>query len=271
MSGFADYRALDAVNWSSLKHLRESPLKYLHMLNAQDEDTRYLALGRVTHALVFEPATFERDYVIYEGGDRRGKDWTAFAEAHAGRTIFKPNEIADAIGMANAVKVHPLIAPYLDSGEFEKPVTWIDSGSGLSCKARLDWWNRGKRALLDLKTSTTIDKFRFGRIAARLGYHCQVAHYYNGLSAQPEQVDEVMIVAVESSPPYDVAVFVVDDDALYAGQEEVGELLMRLKEHRASGVWPGRYPAKESLLLPEWVFSGDEDDENPSGLGLKFG
>lgn len=266
---FADYRELDAVNWSSLKHLRESPLKYRHMQDAPDEDTRYRALGRATHALVFEPQTFNADYAIYEGGDRRGKAWTEFAEAHAGQTIFKPNEIADAIGMANAVRVHPLIAPYLVDGEFEKSIQWTDPSTGQACKARLDWWARGKRALCDLKTSTTIDKFRFGRIAARLGYHCQLAHYYNGVCAQPEQVDEILLIAVESSAPYDVAVFVLDDDALFAGQEEVAELMRRLSEHRSSGVWPGRYTEKEPLLLPQWVF-GDEDDEGALG-GLKIG
>ena len=35
----------------------------------------------------------ESDYVLWEGGTRRGKAWTEFAEANDGRHILKPNEV----------------------------------------------------------------------------------------------------------------------------------------------------------------------------------
>lgn len=266
---FDAYVRLPATNWSSLKRLRESPLKYQHALHAQDEDTIYRAKGRAAHALIFEPATFERDFAIFDGERRAGKAWDAFQAEHAGKTLLKACELEDVAAMANAVRVHPLVAPYLTDGEFERSIAWTDPDSGEPCKARIDWWSHSKRALIDLKTTTTIDAFRFGRIAARLGYQCQLAHYYNGVRyGLRRMVEEVAIVAVESSAPYDVAVFVVDDEALYAGQEEVSALIRRLQECREAGVWPGRYAEKQALQLPQWIF-GDEDEEE--GLGITVG
>ena len=266
---FTEYKALDAVNWSSLKHLRDSPLHYQHALTGADVDTTERAKGRAIHALAFEPAVFEREFAIYEDGNRRGKEWEAFKALHAGKTILKTNEMDDVIGSSNAVRTHPLVAPYLVGGAFEQTVTWTDPVTGLKCKARMDLTNAGMKALVDLKSSTTIDAYRFGRIAARLGYHCQLAHYNDGctrgLGWTPA---ETLIVAVESSAPYDVAVFVLDDDTLFAGREEVQALLQRLKQCRESGQWPGRFTDKAALLLPAYVYGDDDDDAT---AGLTFG
>ena len=50
-----NYTDIDAVNWSSLKWMRESPQMYRYRLSVPMEDTPALALGRATHTLVFEP------------------------------------------------------------------------------------------------------------------------------------------------------------------------------------------------------------------------
>lgn len=268
---FAEYKASQGVNWSSLKRLRESPLKYRYGAEALDVDTTYRAMGRAVHALVFEPQLWEQDFAIYEGGDRRGKEWQSFKEANEGKTIFKPNEISDILGMSNAVLSNELVAPYLEGGVFEQSVQWTDPKTSIKCKGRLDWNNKSMGALLDLKTSTTINQFRFGRIAARLGYHVQLGGMYydalqHGLGWEPQ---EVAFIVVESSAPYEVAFFYMDPDDLFCAQEEKDELLARLKIHQEADIWPGAYPAKQRLLLPEYVF-GDGDEEDPTGLGIVF-
>jgi exodeoxyribonuclease VIII len=267
----ADYAALDGVNWSTLKHLRDSGLAYHYALSNPREDTTDLALGRLTHALVFEPETFERDFAIYEGGTRRGKEWEAFKAEHEGQTIFKPDEIEVAVAMADAVKRHPLVQPYLDGGEFERVLRWVDEATGMRCKARPDWLQPHRRALIDLKTAKSIEGRQFGNAAARYGYHCQLAHYGAGVTAalgwRPEQV---RLIAVEKTPPHDVGVFVVTEDDLYAGAEEVGELMQKLRAYTDAQSWPGRYSEEQALQLPAWLFLDDEDAD-ADGLGLSLG
>lgn len=273
---FEEYRQIRATNWSILKHLRESPLKLQHMLAAEDEDTVARAVGRAAHCALFEPDEFARlFYVLPEDAPRRPTTrqieakkpspetveavrwWAHWNEESAGKTMLTAEQYGQARGIAEAVRAHPIAGKYLEGAEFERTVVWTDPASGELCKARLDWL--APRALIDLKTTTSIDAFAFGRVATRLGYYCQAAHYYNGVShGLRRMVDEVAIVAVEAKPPHDVGVFVVDDAALHAGQEEVAALIHRLQECRRADTWPGRYTEKQILHLAQYVYGDDE-------------
>jgi hypothetical protein len=111
-----EYSLIDAVNWSTLKWMLKSPAVYRYRLKQARTDTPALAMGRATHTLVFEPEKFRHEYAVWEGGDRRGNAWKEFQEENAGKTIFKPQEIDTAMEMADAVRSHPLVRPYLDGG-----------------------------------------------------------------------------------------------------------------------------------------------------------
>lgn len=254
-SNHSAYAAVDAVNWSTLKWMRESPLVYRHRLLHGYADTPALAMGRVTHTLVFEPQKFDAEYAIWDGGDRRGADWKEFAQANAGRTIFKPAEIETAVAMADAVRNHPLVQPYLAGGLFEHAVQWEDMDTGIACKARPDWIIPSTRILLDLKTAVSADSRRFGSAAARYGYHLQMAMYRNaityGLGWAP---NKVKIVVVEKDAPHEVSIFDVPEDALDAAAEEVADLLRRVQVCRQTNTWPGRYLEEQPLALPAYIY-----------------
>lgn len=251
----ADYFAIDALNWSTLKNMRDSPAHYRYRLGDPIEQTPAMALGRVTHTLVFEPGLFAAEYAIYEGGDRRGKEWTEFRDANAGKTIFKPGEIDAAIAMADAVKAHPLVQPYLEDGLFEQPIQWIDPDNGLRCKAKPDWLLPKRRTLVDLKTTVSVNARRFGSLAARLGYHCQMAMYRHGIEhALGWRPERVLMIAVERDPPHDVAVFELDDETLIIGLDEVKQLMQQLIVCRAQDRWPGRYEEEQPLQLPGYLY-----------------
>lgn len=269
MSTIDTYAAIDAVNWSTLKALRESAAHYRHALEVPRPDTTALALGRLAHTLIFEPILFADRFAIWEGGDRRGKAWQEFAEAHSDRTIFKPNEVDDIVNMAAAVRSHPLVAPYFEGAEFEQPATWIDPTTGLKCKARTDWTIRSRRILLDFKSTRSTHGRQFGYEASRYGYHLQMAHYLNGMRYGADwDPQQVLIVAAEKKAPYDVAVFEIDRETLMIADTEVTDLLVQLKTHREADTWPGRYESIQALQLPAWVYT---DDDEAADLGLQIG
>lgn len=250
----ADYFAMPGVNWSLLKWMRESPLMYRYRLDNPQPDTPAFALGRATHALVFEPETFEHDYAIWAEGDRKGKAWKEFAEAHAAQTILKIDEANACKAMAEAVRTHPLVRQYLDGGLFETVIRWTDPETNLPCKAKPDWRLDERRILLDLKTCRSIDGRRFGSEVARYGYYCQSAHYsngiYNALGWRPERV---LIVAVEKDAPHDVGIFELTFEDLQIGADEVADLLRRVKDCQDSGQWPGRYTTEQAVQLPAYI------------------
>jgi hypothetical protein len=263
---FAEYLKIDAVNYSTLKEMRKSALHYHYRINHPREDSTRLALGRASHTAVFEPDRFALDYAVWSGDRRAGKAWDEFCAAHRSQTIIKLDEYATCLAIRDAVRAHPVAGPLLAAGKPEQTITWTDERTGLPCKARLDWRTSDPAVLADLKTTFDIDADRFASTVARMGHHVQLAFYRRGCRANG--IDpSVKIIAVEATPPHEVAVFAVDEDTLYAGDEECDDLLSRVAAGRFSGLWPGRYLEEQSLILPAWAFNEEQDAD---GLGLIF-
>lgn len=268
---WSEYAALAAVNWSTLREIRQSPLHYRHRLLNPKPDTKATVLGRAVHAAVFERFRFLEECVVYEGR-RAGKAWEAFRDEHeaAGQTVLYPNQYELALEIADAVGRCAAAAPYLAAGSGEHTVRWTDPHTGLACKGRLDWLTDvdGRRYVLDLKTTKCADLGRFARDVANYGYHGQAAFYADGVTvAEGVAVEKVGLIAVESDPPHDCALFWLDPDALYAGTEEYEGYMRKVAECMAADAWPGRYTEPQTLRLPAWVYH-EETDENMAGLGL---
>lgn len=255
------------VNWSTLKHLRDSPMAYRYALANPPADRPAFMIGRAVHSLSFEHGSFAANYAIWTEGRRAGKAWTEFEAAHEGLTILKAEEADECAAMAAAVRTHPLVQPYLDGGHFEQAIFWTDPETGIACKGKPDWIVPAQRIVLDLKTARSIEGRRFGTEAARMGYHMQLAHYRNGIErALGWTPKRMLLVAVEKAAPYDVGVFELGADEAYLAHEDVRELLHQLKECTDAGRWPGRYTQEQALQLPAWVTGSD--DEDPEGFGL---
>lgn len=249
---FTDYLQRPGINWSRLKHARESMARYRYECDHARKDSATLAIGRAVHTIVFEPHQFHDSYAIWHK-DRKGIEWAAFEAAHAGLTILKTAEFEHARAMAEAVKASPLAQPYLrDDAVFEVTVEWEDPITGLACKARPDILR--PLVLADLKTAASIDARRFGYQAHRLGYACQLAHYAAGIKATYGWLPQkVALIVVEKVPPYEVAVFEVGEEDLQRGAEEVAALLQSVAACEESGVWPGRYAEAVPLSMPSFV------------------
>lgn len=255
---FAEYQAIDAVNFSTLKHLRVSPKHYVHALKNQRKDTTALKVGRATHTAVWEPDRLLRDYVIWDQGDRRGKAWEQFKALHWRSTILKSDEYERACAIRDAVRAHPLAAPLLVDVQAEHVLQWTDEKTGLACKARTDALS--PMAVLDLKTSRhAVDARLFAAAAWSLGYFHQMAFYVRGARAVTGKDLPAVILAVENAPPFDVCVYTVDEDDLWLAGEEVDKLLATLKACRESGKWPGVGEAPMPLLAPRWAHPNVED------------
>lgn len=256
----AAYEALPGLRWSVLKHMRRSPLHFRNPPEPPDGDA--LAIGTVTHILTLEPHRFAAEVAVWEGGTRRGKEWEAFREAAGERAIVKPEALDRCRAMAEAVRTHPVAGPLLVTGVAESPVRWIDEATGIECKALIDWLTPAG-ALVDLKTARTIDVHRFAASSHSLGYFGQLAFYRRGLAMRtgcaPEQV-RALLVAVESAPPHDVAVYEPDEDTMAMADREVGELLARVRQCTDANEWPGAHAtAIEPLRAP--VYAMDDDYE----------
>lgn len=260
------YSEIEGVNWSTLRYMRESPAAYMNALLYRQTDSPALMMGRVVHSMVLDRDT--SSLAVWKGGIRRGKEWDAFKAENEGLTIITADEHEVASSIASAVLHHPIASELLSGGVTEHAVRWIDHGTGIACKGRIDCYSRG--CLIDLKTTRSVDGRRFGAEAARFAYPQQMAHYEAGVRlGMQADVERVILIAVEKTAPYDVGVFEIDPIARQLAAEEVAQLLRRVAECRASGEWPGRYTEIQALQLPAWVYEDDEEDAD--GYGLVIG
>lgn len=264
-----EYRAMDAVNWSTAKViLDKSPRHYLHAVKNQgEEDSDTLAFGRLFHCLLFEPAEVEARFVTWTGNVRNGGVWEAFREEHAGRTIIKnADEYARAARMAEAARTNPVLAPYIDGARYEVTLQWTDPATGLACKARLDWIHEPSHTIIDPKTMVDLSPRAVANAIARYRYHGQLAHYAaaveHALGWRPERR---ALFGIEKSEPYDTGLFFLDEDTIEAGEDDVRRALATIAECRATGWWPGRYPAPVDVRIPEYLL---QDPESADDLGL---
>jgi exodeoxyribonuclease VIII len=263
---FESYISVDAVHFSTLKSIDKSPLHYRHACDTPREYTPALRLGRLTHSLLLSP---EVPGVAVYAGRRAGKEWETFEAAHAGESIVKVEEIEHATEMREAIKRHAGASALFARGRAEVSIEWLEGD--LACKARLDWL--GPSGVIDLKTTRSIDVRAFTREIAARHYHAQLAFYRAAAdAAQREDCPwyqghaPCWIVAVESSPPHDVAVYRLPEEALEVGARKIAGWLDRVRECRASGVWPGVAPEAIDLTLPDWAATDGLDDVDTNEL-----
>lgn len=265
---FAQYAAIPAVNWSTLKEMARSPLHYRYRLSEARDDTPRMSMGRAVHTSVLEPDRFALEYAVWGGPRRAGKDYEAFAASNPGRTILRLEEYERCLAMRDAVRRNRDARKLLRRGKPEVVLRWVDHETRLRCKARLDWLG-GDGALTDLKTTADIDGRAFGRLAGRMLYHGQLAFYRAGLDALGIADAPVRIIAVEADPPHDVGVFRLPDEVLDAGRDLVDDLLRKLRRQRRSRRWPGRYHGEQVLELPPWMLTDSDDELELVGLKPK--
>lgn len=250
------YAALPGVNFSTLKHIAESPAHYAEAVREPPQDRDTFRIGRLLHTLVMEPELYDSHYAVFEGV-RRGGAWDDFQKRHQDQTIVKPDMVTDCFAMANAVRTSGLVAPYFYNARHELTVQWTDEATGIRCKARLDWLT--EPALIDLKSTVCTEERAFGRAAARYLYPQQLAFYCRAARSLGWD-GSVKIVAVEKSSPWDVAVFPLDDEALSWGDRTIDEWLATLARCRESGRWPGRYTDERPLSVPSYLLTHSTPD-----------
>ncbi len=262
---FDEYRAIDAVNQSLLKNFRHSAAMVRHRMDGGSFTSPALEFGTAFHAAILEPEVFAAEYVIAPVRDKRTKAWKEFKAENEGRSILGLSDAGDLEAMRAQIEAHPEASRLLNGeGQNEVSLVWEDPVVGTLCKARADRLARldSTVAVVDLKTTTSAAPRDFSRDAAKYGYHLQAAWYLRALDAlspngTPPHSRRFIIIAVEKTAPFCVAVYELDPMAIEAGGQQITEYLVRFEECRERDEWPS--PAGsgiETLYLPAWATGG---------------
>jgi len=268
-----EYDAIQpATSITRLKELRRSAQHYQYALTHRRE-TPALTVGIATHVAVLEPERFAHDFAVWDSrtdsgrmSPRSGKKWDAFSELHAARSILTLDESTLANEIAKAVRFDETANKYLSVGDPEVSLQWdID---GRPCKGRVDWLTvvDGEQYLVGLKTTRDCRHFAFGSQAAKLDYAIQWAWYCDGYERITGKVPRMIEIVVESTPPFAVATYRIENDILLQGRDNYRELLKILAECEAKDEWPGPVEGEQILTLPSWYYPSTDDDLSDLGL-----
>lgn len=259
------YADIDALNWSSLKHLATSPRLFHWRRERPQEDSRSMLLGRAIHAAVLEPEHFAYAYACApDFGDGRTKEAKAakaawLADLRPGCEVLDADDYQLATRVATSVAAHRAASDAL-RGAVEQTITWVDEETRLECKARLDVIALGH--VCDLKSTRVGTIAQFSREVAQRLYHGQLAWYVDGAIAAgrlPRDAHAVL-VAAQTTEPYDVAALRLSADALARGRALYRQLLRRYVECVETERWPGIADEVVELDLPTWAAGDSAED-----------
>ncbi len=261
------YHTDPALGSGDLKHLLRSPA---HFKDARergfDASSESQLKGSIVHCAILEPAALpSRYHPAPEGLDKRTKAGkAAWEEAlqEAGKRTLVPLRLWEAAqAVADRALCTAQIQAAIQGGRPESSFFAEDDAcAGLQIKARPDYWspNCGKRGMiLDLKTTRDASAFAFRGAVGRYGYHMQAAHYQKVLEIVTRKAPAFVIVAIETSPPYALALYELDPHWIEEGRRKCREAKLNYVSCTGSQEWPGYPPQIQTLSMPNWRLFDD--------------
>lgn len=244
-----EYHAHPAVSRSTLhKILSSTTLRRAKWeLENPKPETESMALGSLVHCMILEPSMV--DFMFELKLDGRTKEGKAQKEnlKEIAKTLVSASDWADAKCMADAVMAHPIASKLFIDGVAEQAV--FGDIDGLNCKCKPDYF-KNNGILVDLKTTDDASPEAFVKSAIKYGYDMQAVMYkeLTGASA-------FVFVCVEKTAPFDVAVYVLDDEFYLRGKKRMHDAISLYKDSEINNSWPGYEKTVQVLTLPAWVKS----------------
>ena len=255
------HKDLDYIGKSGLDLVNRSPKhfweRYLNPDAPEEEQTAALLFGSLVHCLILEPSKFSRRYeIIPADTNKRTGEWRKFRDEHQHKTLIDAADYERAHAINAAICNHPEAARLLAHGHgiAEKPMWARDPVTGVLVKSKPDFHNTKLGALIDVKTTGDASYERFARDVFNLRYHVQDAFYTDVAAWAGTPVRAFAFIAVEKEPPYEVAVYILDDDSRELGRAAYREDLNTYAACLKSGVWHGYDQKIKSMRLPPWAF-----------------
>lgn len=265
----SEYDAIDAVNFSTLKHINVSPAHYQAALQDQrekraldpeseegkDQRTRYI-VGTLVHAMTLEGKDLRHLFAIKPKGmsfaKTDGKEWKAAQTL----PIITQDEADGAPRIAQAIANDKDAREILDLCPLREHAIVVEI-DGVMCKALLDGYGSDKKKIPlipDIKTCRDVTERGFSQAIQDRHYDFQAEWYSRLVRAKYklEAVPEFVWIAAENKRPNTVQCFYPDADCWKSGREKVDRAFATLKECRKTGKWPSFGGGLKSIGVPGW-------------------
>jgi len=280
------YRSWNAINHTYLNGFHQSAAKGVHEIN-NPKGSEVFDFGIAAHTRLLEPDLYTYQYVTvpteegpingttgnwYKPGSKKYDEWHAkyLASLDDEQRIISIGDAERIEGMIESIKANKSAAGFATHAypKREMSVVWDEvimvSGQDrtIRCKARIDLFiDRlgkpiNKPAMLDFKTTRSAYYDNFLRDMTKYGYYRQVGWYLRGLFMSG-MVTEMhnwvgMILAVESQPPYQSAIYYLNLDTITQGLYEHKQHLLAFARWAVTGEAPGLPHWPRPMQLSAW-------------------
>lgn len=243
----ADYHSSPRIGRSGIMRFLRTPKHYYNDYIAnksRDMSSPAILFGKALHCLILEPDQFKSRYVIAEKVDRRtsaGKEYWAGLEKFKGsREIIDEHQYHEICMARDSVLSDKDASEFIKGASYESSIFWNDKDTDVPCKARPDILHHNM--IVDLKTTEDASEDAFRYSIKKYGYHVQAAMQLDGYNAiNNTNHNNFVIIAVEKSPPYAVAVYLMHEEAIEKGRILYKSALERFRECLDDNVWAS-YP-----------------------------
>jgi len=229
----------DRVSASDIKTFLQSPAKYYYekFVRVEKEEQRHFSIGSGLHELILEPELFATNYVVCPKVDKRtvqGKqDYEEFIKKAEGKTILFADEMEMIRQMAEmALKNHTLTELMKDSYR-ELSVYTEDPVTGLKLRMRPDSMAQSKSTIVDIKSCVDSSPRKFKSDVYNYGYSLSGAYYCDFIGRE-----NYVFAAIEKQPPFQAALYVLNDEMMDYGRSQYRMGLDLLKFCQDHNVWP---------------------------------
>lgn len=242
-------------------------LRYIDRKLDRREPSAAMDAGSAVHSVLLEGGELE-DYVrivpsdcLQSNGAINGKRLAELRAANPGVVYVKAGEFGRISSIIESVRVVIGGMGIESAAAKETAVYWTDTASGLKCRCKPDWYCEltGDRIIChDLKVTSTINPWEWGKLADRFRYWLQDAHYSAGLEkATGKRVDYFVFWVVEDQYPFRVVRRAYSEADRKAARQWHANRLCELAACYQTGNWSNNWPDE----IPARALNQQEDLE----------
>ena len=244
-----DYHSNPAISKSKLDQINKSILHYKEPSNYSSTS---LEFGSALHDIILQPEVFQERFMVQPDHIkvRRGKEWDKVIAEFPDKIILKKSDWERLHIIRDRVMDHPLCKNMLVGGKAEESYFTkygdVDSSnpllSDMDLRCRPDYVNKG--IIFDLKSTQSAQEDSFKSSITKYRYNVQAAFYMDVINAveKPEQpYDSFVFIAVETSPPYAIGIYNLNQEAIDWGRADYIDDLTKLALYNENPYTPTGY------------------------------
>jgi hypothetical protein len=248
------YHSSNGISNSGLKLINErTPYHFWSQYinpDRQRQPTKPQMLGTALHAATLEPSVFASQYVAAPFAARNAAGYKAWAKDQT-KHILMPGEMESVVGMHASLHQHPISSRLVSApGGYEQSLFEVDPETEVMCKVRFDHlltsgW------ILDLKKTTDASELHAAQTVSNYLYHQQAAFYCDVFEwAAGTPPEGFAFIFVEETPPYAVAIYLLEPEDLARGRFLYRKALNTYADCLARNHWPSYPEHPRQLALP---------------------